>query len=348
MRLKQKFFVLLALLTLLGAGGCGDPAQLSDSATLPTVRVQVETLGLSEVPFQVEVAGTVEAVDQAVISARVSGQLITLPVQVGSQVEKGELLAKISAAEIAAQVLRAEAQYSQARRNLERETKLQKANASTRETVSSLKEMVQIAEAAYREAKVMLDYTLIKAPFSGTLTHKLVEVGDLAAPGKPLLRLENGEALQVLAQIPESLVRGLSLGDQLRLSIPAAGLKIAAAISEIAPTVDPQSRTTQVKLKLPDHPALRTGQFARVSLIDRGSSTLLIPESVLRQKGQMTQVFVADRNLARLRLVRTGTRYGEQIEILSGLRQGDRLIIAAQAALQDGQPLEIVEGELAR
>ncbi len=342
MMLKQKFFVLLSLFALLGATGCTEHAESPARAVLPEVRVQVETVALSEVPFQVEVAGTVEAVDQALISARVSGQLVAVPVRVGSQVEKGQLLAKISAAEIAAQVLRAEAQYSQAKRNLERETKLQKANASTRETVSSLKEMVQIAEAAYREAKVMLDYTLVKAPFSGTLTHKLVEVGDLAAPGKPLLRLENGTALQVVAQIPESLVQGLTLGDQLQLSIPAAGLEITAPINEIAPTVDPQSRTTQVKLKLPEHAALHSGQFARVSLADKASSTLLIPGSILRQSGQMTQVFVADQGVARLRLIRTGAHYGEQVEVLSGLQPGDRLIIASKAALRDSQPLEIV------
>ena len=342
---KHKFFILLSLFALLGVTGCSEHVESPAGAVLPKVRVQVETVALSAVPFQVEVAGTVAAVDQALISARVSGQLVAVPVRVGSQVKKGELLAKISAAEIAAQVLRAEALYSQAKRNLERETKLQKANASTRETVSSLQEMVQIAEAAYSEAKAMLDYTLIKAPFSGTLTQKLVEVGDLAAPGKPLFQLENGTVLQVVTQIPGSLVQGLKLGDQLRLSIPAAGLAIVAGISEIAPTVDPQSRTTQVKLKLPEHAALHSGQFARVSLVDKASATLLIPGSALRQSGQMIQVFVADQGVARLRLIRTGAGYEEQVEVLSGLKPGDRLIIASKSALRDSQPLEIVAAE---
>jgi RND family efflux transporter MFP subunit len=348
MMFNPKLFPLFVVFVLLAASGCSKDSSESPQVVLPQVRVQVAGLALSEVPFQVEVAGTLQAVEQALISSRVSGQVVEVPVEAGSSVKKGDLLVRISAAEISAQVLGAEAQASQARRNLERETKLQQANASTRETVNSLKEMVQIADAAYREARAMLDYTQIKAPFAGMVTHKMVEVGDLAAPGGPLLKLENGSALEVLVQIPESLVASLSLGERLQVSVPATGLRVAAAISEIAPTVDPLSRTTQVKLHLPEEPQLRSGQFARVSLPDKGASTLLVATSALDQVGQMTKVFVAEQNQARLRLVRTGAKYGEQVEILSGLQAGDKVIVAAEKRLQDGQPLEIVEGELTR
>ncbi len=340
--------VLFAFFFLLSVSGCSEHAETPVAANLPTARVQVETLTLSEVPFQVEVAGTLRAVEQALISSRVSGQVVEVPVETGSSVKKGDLLVRISAAEISAQVLGAEARRAQARRNLERETKLQQANASTRETVKSLNEKVQIADAAYREARAMLDYTLIKAPFSGTVTHKMVEVGDLSAPGGPLLKLENGTALEVLVQIPESLVAGLTLGERLQVSIPAVGLNVAPAISEIAPTVDPLSRTTQVKLRLADQAQLRTGQFARVSLPDKGANTLLVAASALHQSGQMTEVFVAELNQARLRLVRTGSHYGDRVEILSGLQAGDRVVVAAESELQDRQPLTIVEGELSR
>jgi RND family efflux transporter MFP subunit len=342
MLLKQKLFTLWPLLLLLGAAGCNEPAGKAVISTLPQARVQVEALALSEVPFQIEVAGTLLAVEQAQISARVNGQVVEVPVKVGSKVKKGDLLVRVRAAELNARVRQAKTQLSQARRNLERETKLQQVNASTREKVKTLTELMQISEAAFREAKAMLDYTRIKAPFAGTVTHKLVEVGDLASPGSALLKLESSGALEVVVQIPEALAQGLRLDATLPLSVPAVGLNTEAQIREISPTVDPVSRSTRVKLTLSYNPALRSGQFARVSLADKGSRTLLITNSALHQNGQMEQVFVAEQGIARLRLVRSGARFADRIEILSGLRAGDQVVIATSSDLRDGQPLEIV------
>lgn len=346
MTLKQKITVLLILIALFTVGGCSDPSDLVTAETLPTARVQVETISLSAVPFQIEVAGTLQAIEQALISARVSGQVVEMPVHVGSKVKKGDLLVRVRAAEISARVHQAETQLSQARRNFERETKLQQVNASTREKVKTLKELVQISEAAYREAKAMHDYTRIRAPFAATVTHKLVEVGDLASPGSALLKLENSGALEVLVQIPEALAQGLKLDSFLLVNVPAVGLSTEAQISEISPTVDPVSRSTQVKLTLSDNPLLRSGQFARVSLADKSAQTLLIPKVALHQNGQMEQVYVADQGVVRMRLVRSGSGYADRIEILSGLRAGEQIVIASEGLLLDGQPLEVVEAGL--
>lgn len=342
-----KFYFPLILIAL-ALVSCSEPGEKASRPELPTVAVEVNTLGLSSVPFQIEVAGTLQAVDQALISSRISGQVVEVPVQVGSKVKKGDLLVKIRAAEINARVRQAETQRAQAKRNFERETKLLQVNASTREKVSTLSEQVQISEAAYREAKAMLDYTQVKAPFSGTVTHKMVEVGDLASPGSALLRLEGSGALEVLVQIPEAQAQELRLDTMLSLTVPTIGLQTKAQISEISPTVDPVSRSTRVKLTLSDNPALRSGQFARVALADKGAKTLLIPQTALRQNGQMEQVFVAEQGHARLRLVRSGARFGDQVEILSGLRAGDQFIVTADKILQDGQPLEILPTGSAR
>ncbi len=344
---KQKILIFWSLLLLLGVAGCNEPPEQIVISTLPQARVQAEALSLSEVPFQIEVAGTLQAVDQAQISARVSGQVVEVPVKVGSKVKKGDLLVRVRAAELNARVRQAETQLSQAQRNLERETKLQQVNASTREKVKTLTELVQISEAAFREAQAMLDYTQIKAPFAGTVTHKLVEVGALASPGSALLKLESSGALEVAVQIPEALAQGLRLDATLPLSVPGVGLNTEAQIREISPTVDPVSRSTRVKLTLSDNPALRSGQFVRVSLADKSARTLLIANTALHQNGQMEQVFVAEQGVARLRLVRSGARFADRVEILSGLRAGDQVVIATSSDLRDGQPLEIVaDGQL--
>jgi len=340
--LKSALFMALATLFILS--GCDEPVEPSALSSLPQVEVRVETLALSTAPVQIELSGTLQAVERATISARVAGQVVGLPVQVGAKVNKGALLVKLSAGEINARVRQAEVQLEQARRNLARESKLLEVNASTREMVRTLSERVQTSESAFREAQTMLGYTEIKAPFSGTVTDKLVEVGDLAAPGVPLLKLENDTALEVVIPVPEVQSQRLTLASRLPLSVPAAGLELEAQVREISPTVDPASRTTQIKLLLPDAPGLRSGQFARVALLDSPSTTLLIQRTALRQSGQMKQVFVVEEGQARMRLVRTGAESDDRIEILSGLRAGDRVVLDPPATLRDGQPLVIADG----
>ena len=337
----KKFALFLAVLTLFVLTGCKDPAEKATVSPLPPVEVQLETLAPSEVPVQVELAGSVQAVEHATISARVAGQIVNLPVQLGSKVNKGDLLVKISAAEINARVRQAEIQLAQAQRNLARESKLQEVNASTREKVKTLKEQEQTSEAAYREAQTILGYTEIKAPFAGTVTAKLVEVGDLAVAGAALLKLENGMELEVVIQVPEAQSHALSLASHLPLTVPAAGLTLNAQIREISPTVDPASRTTQIKLTLPAAAELRSGQFARVALVDSRATTLMISSQALKQKGQMQQVFVAEQGTARMRLVRIGAEVGGRTEILSGLQAGDLVVIDASDALHDGQALKV-------
>ena len=115
----KKFALFLAVLTLFVLTGCKDPAEKATVSPLPPVEVQLETLAPSEVPVQVELAGSVQAVEHATISARVAGQIVKLPVQLGSKVNKGDLLVKISAAEINARVRQAEIQLAQAQRKTE-------------------------------------------------------------------------------------------------------------------------------------------------------------------------------------------------------------------------------------
>ncbi|MCF8057470.1 MAG: efflux RND transporter periplasmic adaptor subunit [Desulfocapsa sp.] len=316
----------------------------AEAPQLPTIAVAVEEVREERARSRIEVVGTLEAVENASISARISGQIIQLPVVLGSKVEKGDLLVKISAGEISAKVLQAEAQLTRARRNLDRESKLQKQGASTQETVESLKEGVSIAGAAYQEAKAMLDYTTISAPFSGTITKKIGNVGDLASPGKLLLQIENGEELQVLARVPEALLLKVATGDSVSVQIPAASLILIGEVAEVAPSADPMSRTAPVKINIPSAPNLRVGQFARVGLEGSDEFTLMLPQSAVLSRGQMDLIFVVEQpeKIARMRLVSTGVTYDDEVEILSGLDPGEQVVVSSNIALlQDGQPLDI-------
>lgn len=187
----------------------------------------------------------------------------------------------------------------------------------------------------------MLDYTRITAPFAGIITRKLANVGDLATPGKPLLQIEDNNNLQVLTAIPEALMLMIKKGDRLSVFVPSANLSTEGVVAEVSPTADPSSRSAPVKLRIAPDPKLRSGQFTRVTLTMDQAETLTVPVTAVVPFGQMERVFVESNGKAKLRLVRTGARTKDFIEILSGLVENETIILSGNRNLVDGQPVTI-------
>jgi len=336
-RTKSIYFSIVAVLCICSNGLSREniPAQAAATA------VQVATVRETSGRPQVELVATIEAVHRAAIAARVTGTIKDLPVLLGSRVKQGDLLLRISAREISSRVVQARAQRDQALRNLKREQKLLKKNASTPETVKSMRDLYTMAEAAFQEATTLEGYTTINAPFDGVITRKMVNRGDLATPGMPLLQLEDETSLQAVAAVPESLINQINRGDRLTVQIPSAQATVSGTVAEIGPAADPLSRTTQVKINLAPNPGLRSGRFARVVLPMDPATTLLIPSSAVVPFGQMSKVFVLDNGHARLRLVRTGSRTGTRIEILAGLTPGEQIIVSNNRLLVNGQAVTV-------
>lgn len=337
--MKMHTLASAALILILLLGCQAGDAHKKAPRDLPAVEVETSTADLQQEHLLTEIVGTLQAVDQAVIAAKISGTIVEIPVVLGSKVQAGDILVKLSAEEISAQAIRAQAQLEQARRNLERERKLLSKNAATSESVKSLEDIFRIAEASYREAKTMLGYTTITAPFSGVVTAKMANVGDLATPGIPLLRLENRDKLQVVTSVPETLVLRINPGDMLTIKLPAADLTLQGTVAEIAPAADPQSRTATVKINIAEGAQLRSGQFARVVIPGKSKESLFVPASAVRTFGQMEQIFVVQDGKAYLRLVSTGAKENGQVEILAGLEPGEIVVTKSTAQLIDGQPV---------
>jgi RND family efflux transporter MFP subunit len=334
-------FIIIAVMAIIAGCDKDEPTLLNAPLSLPTISVAVDQVTKRIAAHQVEVVGTVQAVERAEISSKISGNIITLQVDLGSKVKKGDLLIELSAGEISARVQQAKAQLEQAKRNLAREESLLKKNAATAQTVKSLQDSTKIAEAAYKETVTMLDYSRITAPFSGIITKKLGNVGDLATPGKPLLHLEEENNLQVLTNIPEAMILRIQKDDRLSIFIPSVNLTIEGIVAEVSPVADPSSRSAPIKLHIPPDPRLRSGQFARVTLAGEQAETLTIPSSAVVPFGQMERVYVIYDNKVRLRLVQTGTQMNGHIEILSGLTEGEMVIREADQNILDGQPIVI-------
>lgn len=323
----------LLITTALAAESSGQSAALTT--------VTVAQVHRQQIPAPIEVVGTLQAAESAAIAAKVSGVVTKVPVVLGSSVKSGELLVAINAGEITAREGQAEAQLAQARRNLEREQNLLAKNAATADTVKSMRDQYNMAQAGYNEARAILGYTTITAPFDGVITRKEVNSGDLATPGTPLLHLENNRRLQVRTAVPESLVLAIHPGDRLMVKVEAANILVEGTVAEVAPAADPQSRTAPVVIDLPTHADLRTGQFARVLLPGPGTTGLLIPDSALVPHGQMDRVFVVEGDRVHLRLVRTGQHHGGLVEILAGLGDGERVVISDNRHLRSGQQVRV-------
>jgi membrane fusion protein (multidrug efflux system) len=337
--------------SLLLLGGCKQEANHSESGQQPPppqATVQMMTVNQGQTGSQNEVVGTLEAVQRATVSAKVTGTIAEMPVTLGAAVKQGDLLVKLNVTEISARLSQAETAVAQAKRNLDREERLLAKSASTRETVSTMKDAYHEAQAAQTEARTMLGYATLRAPFSGQVASKLANAGDMATAGAPLLVLENAATLQAVAAVPEELMHTIKPGNTLKVVIPAAGVETTGTVAEIAPAADASSRTATIKLNLAHDPALRPGQFARVILPGRATTTLLVPESAVSAFGQMERLFVVNTSPAKegqstvqLRLVRTGLHRDGQTEILSGLDSGEQVVVQANSQLIDGQTVRI-------
>jgi RND family efflux transporter MFP subunit len=304
-------------------------------ATVQTSTAECKTQTNTE-----EVVGTVRAKTRATMEAKVSGRIATLPVVLGQRVQAGELVMRLDAPEIVARHDQAEASLEQAERDRKRMATLFEQQAVTRADHEAADTRRRVAEGAAAEAKAMLGYVELVAPFDGLVTKKWVEVGELATPGKPLLTLEAPSELQLEADVPEAMASHVHRKARLACRVDDMSGPLAGVVSEIAPNADPQSRTFRVKLDLPPTSGLRPGQFVRLLVPVGESHSLRVPIRAVVQRGQMEIVFAVVSQHSQLRLVKTGRRFGDTVEILSGIDADDLVVVDGADRLSDGQPVE--------
>ena len=192
-----------------------------------------------------------------------------------------------------------------------------------------------------RAAKIMRDYTRIAAPFVGVVTNKSVEPGNLAAPGAPLLTIEQEGAYRLEAAVDESKLSNVKGAEAVDVGVEALDRRFSARVSEIVPAVDAASRAYTVKIDLPAAPNLRSGMFGRAWFPVGTRRVVTVPAVALVERGQLQWVFVIDGGAAHTRMITTGTRTPGGVEVLSGLTEGEKVVSAPPAGLGDGAPVEV-------
>ena len=200
---------------------------------------------------------------------------------------------------------------------------------------------IEAAQAEAAAAEVVRGYSRIAAPMAGVVAAKHADVGTLAAPGVPLLTLEDARHFRLEASVPEAQAAGLRSGASVPVEVQAAKVAGPAQIVEIVPAADPGSRSVLVRLELPASPRLASGQFGRAWFPGPRREMLAVAAAAVVRRGQLTGVYVVgpDRT-ARFRLVTTGEVRDRSVEILSGLGSGERVVVAGVERVTDGAMVE--------
>lgn len=342
--------ILLVLLTAVtGVVACGDAHEPASQVPAATVKARTAAAEILQVPQEIEVHGTVEATQSAAVSARVMAMVTSVPVKSGQQVKKGQLLVEIDPQASEGQVSQAQGALSQARaalslaeRNYERFKALAEVKAASELEVDMAKMQyeqaagaVEQAEGAVAASSAVAGDAQVVAPFDGRVAQKMVEVGDLAAPGRPLMMLESEIGRRLSVSVPESLMATANLrpGDNVTVTIdsrPDLGT-LEGSVIEMTPGADPASHSFQAKIDLPV-PDLPSGAAGRARIPTQIRQAIAVPsEAILRQGGLNMVVIQTDDGLAASRVVTIGRELpGARVEILSGLT-GDEIVLLGLA-----------------
>lgn len=199
------------------------------------------------------------------------------------------------------------------------------------------------AKAHADAARTALSHTRITAPFAGVVTEKKADAGSMAAPGMPLLVLEDTRRYRMEASVPESYLGLLRVGSRVTVVLDAdPGKEVPGSVSETVPLVDPMTRTFTAKVDLPGKAALRTGMSGRIRFVTGTESVVAIPRAAITRAGGVDGIFaIGEDNVARLVMVKTGEAYGDRVEILSGIDPGIRVAVSPPEALVDGALVEV-------
>jgi RND family efflux transporter MFP subunit len=194
---------------------------------------------------------------------------------------------------------------------------------------------VEGARAASEAAETTASFALITAPFEGVVAEKMVEPGNMAAPGTPLMRVEDTRGFRLDVRVDESRIGQIAVGAAVAVSVDSGTgstpTTLGGTVAEIGRAVDADARAFLVKITLPDTTGLRSGTFGRAHFSGRARRALTVPANALVHRGQLTSVLVVEKEIARVRLVSvSGT------EVLAGLSEGDVVIVAAPPTVTDG------------
>ncbi|MGN6314001.1 MAG: efflux RND transporter periplasmic adaptor subunit [Rhodanobacteraceae bacterium] len=372
-------FVLISTLGLLLAA-CGSGGPQSDaSASQSSVPVEVAAATHASISASYSGTAALEAEHEADVVAKASGVLLKLYVEEGQHVEAGQLLAQIDPSSAANQLAQSEAQLKKAQATYERAAKAIKQQLIPKQEYDGDLYDMQAQVAATRSAQLQLSWTRITAPISGVISKRMVKQGNLVQANQAIFHIVDMNPLTATLNVPEREIGTLKAGQPVKLNVDALpGKQFAGSIERIAPVVDATSGTFRVTCLFDNTKAgneiLRPGMFGRVDIVyDQRRDALVIPRSALMDEDGETAVFEVEQGkakpkpvdrkvkpkpgdavaaepakpaqpvlVAKRRTVQIGYADGDRVQIVSGLKPGDRVITLGRDAVRDGSEVQVL------
>lgn len=319
-----------------------DAAAGHAAPTGPAVAGEIAAVRRIRRPRYETAVGTVKPVHEVAVAAKILAVIEEMRVSAGQPVRAGDVLVVLDDEALVARQRQAEsaagaaqAAADRAQLDLGRAQRLREQNAVSQ---AQLDEAIAAARAtqadllragqAVEEARVMRSYATLTAPITGIVVDKRADAGDTATPGQVLLTLYDPTQMQMVASVREGLAARLKVGEDVPARLENLGIECHATVREIVPESQAATRSFQVKVTGPCPPGVTSGMFGRISVPLEEESLLVVPERALRRVGQLTIVdLVADGRTER-RAIRPGRAIDGDREVLAGLREGDRVVLA--------------------
>ena len=328
---------------------------LARAAELPSARATVDTVVREQ-----RLDGVIEAVNRSTVSAQTTGRIVDLPYDVDDYVEKGAVIVRFRNNEQKARLERAQANLQEARAGLaQAEADFHRVRSIYEQKLASKSELdraraaydsararVDGARAAEQEAREQFDHTIVRAPYSGIVVARHIEIGETATVGQPLITGLSLEHLRALVEVPQEYIVALRKHREARVLLPDGG-SLEAADLRIFPYANAATHTFRVRVTLPEgQHGVYPGMLVKVAFVQGREQTLLVPADAVVHRSEVTAVYVRDGDgRLHFRQVRTGTPLDDgRVPVLAGLDAGETVItdpVAAAVALkQAGEPTE--------
>ncbi|HEY6435727.1 MAG TPA: efflux RND transporter periplasmic adaptor subunit [Ignavibacteriaceae bacterium] len=319
---------------------CSDQNSGAGHFSMPPMPVEVAEVMMKGVNEKFEAVGTIEASEEITVVSEINASVISLPFIEGSHIQKGELIAQLDDSQLAAEVIRAEAFYSQSLATYNRVKMVVDQNAGTQQDLDDASASLKVAEANLNLAEARLSKTRIVAPFSGMIGSRRVSVGSFLRTGDVIAELANLYEIRINFSAPERFLSQLNRGSDVLVYSPVyPGHEVKGKIIAVEPIIDSNTRTARIVARV-SNPGqkFRPGMSANVSVIlSQRPEAITIPTEAVFANGNQSFVYIvnADSTVAPA-LVTLGLQLSDVVEILTGLEQGMQIITAGHQKLFPG------------
>ncbi len=336
---------LVAAGALLVALGCSGRTESPKGGPVgPALPVPAVTVGPAGGTDTYRAAGSVRAVRRALLATRIMARIETIRVRAGDRVRAGQVLATFERGAVVAAGSQAAAGLSLATTHLRRMERLYADSAIPVAQLEGARAAFAQARGQADVASAELGYASLVAPFDGVVTARTADPGGLAAPGQPVLVVEDAGLREIVVGVPEPVAAGLTVGRVVTVLVGAEAKPVSAMIAAVVPSADPVSRTLEVRLTTRSPLTSGLTAIAEFPVAGRRAGALAVPRSAVFERGELTGVFlVTADSTARLRWIRFGPTLGDEVTVASGLVAGD-VVITRLGQVKDGDRVRPVFG----